>query len=246
MNPFKIHWDDECGVAALGRLLERRGMALVEAAPGDPHGRTMSWIVGELGTAQEHDSLGQDVWNIRYDASAEENGATRSLTMKSFPFHTDGSFEEPPPRYLAQYVVKEDRFGGGETLLVKAASVLRRLTAPTCEVLRSTRFRFRVPAEFDKGLPFRDVPILFGEGLMRYRREIIDDEAAGSARAALDELDAAIESVEPVRLRLRSGMILLLDNARFLHARTEVRDPERHLLRMRFSCNAPVMQDSKC
>jgi len=45
---------------------------------------------------------------------------------------------------------------------------------------------------------------------------------------------------------LRSGMILLLDNARFLHARTEVRDPERHLLRMRFSCNAPVMQDSKC
>jgi len=75
---------------------------------------------------------------------------------------------------------------------------------------------------------------------MRYRRKIIDEQLCPEAVPALDELDAAISAVEPLRMRLRSGTILLLDNARFLHARSEVRDPERHLLRMRFSCAASV------
>jgi alpha-ketoglutarate-dependent taurine dioxygenase len=231
---------DDRQIAELWQRLDREGMALIEAAPGDAEGHELRKIVGQLGNAEQHDRLGRVVWHIRYDATAAARGATASLTMEPLPLHTDGAFEEPPPRYLAQYVVREDRFGGGETLLVEVAAILRRLSAETLNVLRSTRFRFCAPAEYDKGVPFRDAPILFGEGLMRYRRKIIDEELCPEATWALDELDAAIRAVEPQRLWLRSGAILLLDNARFLHARTEVRDPERHLLRMRFSCPAPV------
>jgi alpha-ketoglutarate-dependent taurine dioxygenase len=222
-------------MAELWQLLEQKGLALIEAAPGDAEGLELRKIVGQLGSAAEHDRLGRLVWHIRYDAAAAARGATASLTMEPLPFHTDGAFEEPPPRYLAQYVVREDRFGGGETLLVEVAAVLRRLSAETLDVLRSTRFRFFAPPEYEKGVPYRDAPILFSDGLMRYRRKIIDKGLSPEATGALDELDAAIGAVEPLRLWLRAGTILLLDNARFLHARTEVRDPERHLLRMRFS-----------
>jgi alpha-ketoglutarate-dependent taurine dioxygenase len=231
---------DECEIAELRGLLQQQGMALVDADPGDAEGRELRHIVGQLGTAEQHDRLGRVIWHIRYDAQAAARGATPSLTMEPLPFHTDGAFEDPSPRYLAQYVVREDRFGGGETLLVDVAPVLRRLSTEALGVLRETRFRFYAPAEYNKGVPYRDAPILFGDGLIRYRREIIDQDICPEASWALDELDAAINAVEPLRLGLHSGTILLLDNARFLHARTEVRDPERHLLRMRFSFDPPV------
>jgi alpha-ketoglutarate-dependent taurine dioxygenase len=241
MNLFPIVWDEENGIAEVRRRLERDGIALVMARLGDKEGTELRTIVGLLGTAEEHDCLGHAVWHIRYDAAAAARGATASLTMEPLPFHTDGAFEDPSPRYMALYVVREDRYGGGESLLVEVASVLGRLSPDTLDTLRSTQFRFRAPAEYDKGVPYRDAPIVFGDGLVRYRRVIIDERLCPEAKEALDELDAAIGAVEPVRLRMRSGMVLLLDNARFLHARTTVRDPERHLLRMRFSCAAPVV-----
>ncbi|HET6880183.1 MAG TPA: TauD/TfdA family dioxygenase [Pirellulales bacterium] len=241
MNLRPIKWDGGTALAAIRQRLEQEGIVYVAAAPGDAEGHELRDIVGRLGTAEEHDRLGQFVWHIRYDAEAAERGATASLTMEPLPFHTDGAFENPSPRYLAQYVVQEDRFGGGETLLIDVATVVDRLNAATCEILRTTYFRFWAPAEYAKQSPYHDAPILFGDGLMRYRRAIIDDELRADAAAALDELDAAIDAVKPARLRLPSGAVLLFDNARFLHARTAVLDPDRHLLRMRFSCDAPVV-----
>lgn len=239
MNLVPIDWQNAGALDEARRRLQQDGLVLVQATPGDTEGRAVQQIVERLGTAEEHDRLGQTVWHIRYDAAAAARGATASLTLEPLPFHTDGAFEDPSPRYLAQYVVREDRFGGGETLLIDVAKVLRRLSAKTKHLLRSTTFRFHAPAEYAKGAGFRDAPVLFGDGLMRYRRVIIDNNITAEAAAALDELDTAIAAVEPLHLRLRSGEVLLLDNARFLHARTEVLDPERHLLRMRFSCHVP-------
>lgn len=244
MNLLPIEWDGGRGIFEARRRLQREGLVLVKARPGDEEGSDLQRIVGQLGTAEEHDRLGQVIWNIRYDAAAAARGATASLTLEPLPFHTDGAFEHLSPRYLAQYVVREDRFGGGETLLVAVASVLSRLTRKTLDILRSTDFRFHAPAEYAKHTAYRDAPILFGDGLIRYRRAIIDEHLDDEATAALDELDLAISAVEPLRLRLRAGDILLLDNARFLHARTEVFDPERHLLRMRFSISTMSNQVS--
>lgn len=245
MDLSPIDWHDEGKQSEARRRLERDGLALIKATPGDANGREVQELIEQLGTAEVHDRLGQTVWHIRYDVAAAARGATASLTLEPLPFHTDGAFEDPSPRYLAQYVVQEDRFGGGETLLVGVDDVLRRLSAQTLDVLKSATFRFRAPAEYAKGAGYRDAPILFGAGLMRYRRVIIDDgDLDEGVVAALDELDAAIATVEPLSLRLRSGEILLIDNARFLHARTEVLDPDRHLLRMRFSCGASAAVDT--
>lgn len=235
MNLFPIEWDEQGDIAEIRGRLERDGIALIEAAGGDEEGHELQEIVSRLGTAQEHDRLGQAIWHIRYDAAAAARGATASLTMEPIAFHTDGAFEDPSPRFMALYVVREDRYGGGESLLVEVAAVLKRLTARSLETLRSTPVRFRAPAEYVKVAAYRDAPIAFGQGLMRYRRAIIDERLCPAAKQSLDELDAAIAAVEPIRLLMHSGTILILDNARFLHARTAVHDPDRHLLRMRFS-----------
>ena len=238
LNLFPIHWDDDHRVEEIGELLQREGVALIKLAPGDTEGNELRRIVGQLGTAEKHDQFGRLVWDIRFDATAAARGGTASLTMEPLPFHTDGAFQNPSPRFLAQYVVREDRFGGGETLLVDAASVLDRLSADTLGILRSQHFRFWAPAEYVTGTPYHDAPILFGDGLLRYRRAIIDEAVGDHTKRVLDQFDAAIAAVEPLRLQLCSGDALILDNARFLHARSKVLDPERHLLRIRFSRHA--------
>lgn len=235
LNLVPIHWDSGHGVEEISALLQRQSVALIKLAPGDTEGHELRRMVGQLGTAETHDQFGRIVWDIRFNATAAARGATASLTMEPLPFHTDGAFQNPSPRFLAQYVVREDRFGGGETLLVDAASVLSRLSADTLGVLRSQHFRFWAPAEYVTGAPYHDAPIVFGDGLLRYRRAIIDEAIGENTQLLLDQFDAAIAAVEPMRLPLSSGDVLLLDNARFLHARSKVLDPERHLLRIRFS-----------
>lgn len=235
LNLAPIQCDNDHRAEAIGELLQRQGLALIKLAPDDTEGQELHRIVGQLGTPEKHDRFGRIVWDIRYNASAAARGGTASLTMEPLPFHTDGAFQNPSPRFLAQYVVREDRFGGGETLLVDAASVLRRLSAETLGLLRSQQFRFRAPVEYATGAAYHDAPILSGDGLLRYRRAIIDEAMGDDTKRVLDQFDAAIAAVEPMRLQLCSGDVLVLDNARFLHARTKVLDPERHLLRIRFS-----------
>lgn len=235
LNLVPIHWDNGQRVDEISELLQRQSVALIKVAPGATEGNELRRIVAQLGTAEQHDQFGRIVWDIRFNATAAQRGATASLTMEPLPFHTDGAFQNPSPRFLAQYVVREDRFGGGETLLVDAASVLRRLSAETLDRLRSQQFRFWAPAEYVTGAPYHDAPILFGDGLLRYRRAIIDEAFGENTKLLLDQFDAALAAVEPMRLQLCSGDALILDNARFLHGRSKVLDPERHLLRIRFS-----------
>jgi alpha-ketoglutarate-dependent taurine dioxygenase len=237
-GPLPLYDLTRHGIPGLRRELKRRGIALVQVEPGDVEGRELRGIVSTLGTADSHHGDGCPIWPVR--PTHAEYGGARSLTMMPFPFHTDGSFEDPPPRYIALYVVREDREGGGTTLVLAVAPLLNRVSDEARHILGSTKFRIRVPTEFDKGVPHRDLPVLLDNCRLRYRREIIDATACTPAQvAAMDRLDDAIASADPMRLQLRSGMILLLDNALFLHARTEVRDRERHLLRMRFNIEHP-------
>ncbi len=74
---------------------------------------------------------------------------------------------------------------------------------------------------------------------IRYRRAIIDQsELSKEMKAALDEFDELCHS--PIINRgfeLKTGQLILLNNKRFLHARTEIKDKNRHLIRARFFTN---------
>lgn len=81
-----------------------------------------------------------------------------------------------------------------------------------------------------------------GRYLTRFRRDILTDPPSDDpmANAAVAELNATLERPESVGQTFsedifKDNVILLMDNARFLHCRTEIKDPKRLLRRVRFN-----------
>jgi alpha-ketoglutarate-dependent taurine dioxygenase len=186
-------------------------------------------LINTIGVPRTHDPNGTLVWDIRPQTT--DVRAARSHQASEFPWHTDCAFENPPPEYMALLVVQPDRFGGGESLLLDTQSFV--FSAATQRSLQQP-FPFRAPREFEKGEPITYGSILLPRG-MRYRREIIPDELCTREQLhALDALDEVIARSNPMRTVLPQNSILFLDNHRFLHARTEIYDPQRHLQRIRY------------
>ncbi|KAL7929960.1 Clavaminate synthase-like protein [Trichoderma chlorosporum] len=176
------------------------------------------------------------------------NCQARSETMEDFPWHTDCSYEDPPPRYFALQVLQPDRCGGG-TLSVMNVERLSQLLSPAArESLAKPEFLIRTPPEFIKDPGHQHIvgSILLPDdegrlSTMRFREDLLTPLSERAA-AALEELKQALQGAEakyrstlhltPKILPERS--IILMDNRRWLHARNHVRDPERHLRRVRW------------
>jgi len=103
-------------------------------------------------------------------------------------------------------------------------------------------FNLRVPAEFDKGVEGHVGALLDvskGYNKLRYRHDVTTP-LDRKAKACLEELESVLkEHDEELRVVvgsdvMRDGTVILLDNARWLHARSEIRDQRRHLRRLRW------------
>ncbi|OQE12688.1 hypothetical protein PENVUL_c001G08664 [Penicillium vulpinum] len=167
----------------------------------------------------------------------------RSETSESFPWHTDCSYEECPPNFFALQVLHADTCGGG-TLSVMQLSRLLPLLSPTArKYLSRAEYRITVPPEFVKrhGQRYIVGSILNNGGdELRFREDIITPLTT-SGGEALEELKDVLRSSEArsqtISLSLQvlpSGSIVLVGNRQWLHARNEVRDPKRHLRRVRW------------
>ncbi|CEJ87734.1 hypothetical protein VHEMI04498 [[Torrubiella] hemipterigena] len=172
--------------------------------------------------------------------------------MEDFPWHTDCSYEDPPPRYFALHVLAADRFGGGTLSVVPVHRLVECLDDATVAQLMLPDYRIRIPAEFLKNAECRhiDKPLLLrsaikvGVVMMRFRADIITPLNATAARALEDlqeqlKYKAADAAIHLTAGRLPSHSIILIDNRRWLHARNTVTDPQRHLRRVRWDA-APV------
>lgn len=176
-------------------------------------------------------------WDIRPNSVMFQTPShqARSETMQDFPWHTDCSYEEAPPRYFALQVLREDRCGGGTLSVMNVGKLTTLLSPPARAVLQRPEFCITVPPEFVKeggkkhiigGLLARDAN---GAPSMVRFREDITTALSVEAGAALAELKSCLMSAEvqaqTVHLTpdcLRMGSVVLLDNCRWLHARTEV------------------------
>ncbi len=184
-------------------------------------------LVSEVGRPVLQDHAGTVVWDIR---PLVADKVARSLTMEPFPLHTDASFEAPPPRYVAMYVVREDRWGGGITALADT----QKMSVPAwVEKALSGEVPLYVPAEFWKGEDVVRLPLRIENG-WRYRREVVEEvQCTRNQREALDYFDAESKRVSKSLTLLRHSVIFM-DNHRMLHGRTRVHDPERRLQRVRY------------
>lgn len=130
--------------------------------------------------------------------------------------------------------------------------ILKRLDANEIELLRRNIVRFKIPDEFrrDDAISHLTSTILspapdeLGHTLIRYRADLISTTASNenhskhleSALRKLDRLldiNNASERVIKSTL-LEKNQLLLIDNGRWLHGRTQILDLERHLIRIRF------------
>lgn len=183
-------------------------------------------LVSSWGHGHDHKGPGELVWDVR-----PANGAARSQGLDEFTLHTDASFEDPPPRYVALFVVRADSQGGGRSEWVQSTQVLGGLSPAARDAL-AEEFRIRVPAEFYKGKHELVAPLVWGDSV-RYRRELVVEPDELRLRIALHELDRALQGRRESRL-LPAGTLLLMDNWRVFHGRTAVLDSARHLKRVRF------------
>ncbi|KAL8744581.1 MAG: hypothetical protein Q9190_003194 [Brigantiaea leucoxantha] len=239
-------------IAAINAALHGPGIALVDLKFSDADSEYLQDLVLGLGENHNHgppithSSTRGWFWDVTPKQAAAHHA--RSESHLNFPWHTDCSYESHPPQFFALHVLHADRHGGGTLSALNVARILGKLRPTAYESLRRDEFRIRVPPEFAKGLDsiagclvgtVKEEPDL----RIRFRSDIIQpqSERASDALKALNQiLSLGREAdVQDVQLNLSPEMlpdntIVLMDNGRWLHARTEVRDPRRHLRRIRW------------
>lgn len=200
-------------------------------------------------------------WDVRPSITNFQtaNHQARSETMEDFPWHTDCSYEHPPPRYFALQVLQPDRFGGGTLSVMSAERISEYLSAETLATLKRPEYRITIPTEFvkDPSKKWIQGSLIITDdtaapSLIRFRDDIVTplSSEAGQALAELKNALQHLSAQSHSRLHLSAkdlpgGSIILIDNRRWLHARNHVTDPERHLRRVRWDAAPfPVVNDA--
>ncbi|KAJ5122685.1 hypothetical protein N7448_003818 [Penicillium atrosanguineum] len=185
-------------------------------------------------------------WDIRPMAkSPEALHQARSETANHFPWHTDCSYESSPPRYFGLQVLEPDCCGGGTLSILKVEKIVAHLSESSRSALCQSEFSINVPPEFIKAendgqIVGSILSIDDGEWVMRFREDIFTPltEAAASALAELkDVLSGPAIEAEILHLTPESmprGSLIIVGNRQWLHARNAVKDPNRHLRRVRW------------
>ncbi|KAL1409567.1 hypothetical protein Q8F55_003552 [Vanrija albida] len=221
---------DDAELSAVRAALASHGLAILHLPAEDPTSAHLLALASALGSPLPHSSAHGALWDVTPSAAS----GARSHGTQVFPWHTDCSFEAAPPRFFGLHVVRADRFRGGQLRLLAVPDLLAALSASARAALQRDEFEFAVPAEFDKGTRATRGRVLTPDGRLRWRRDMMRG-LTPEAEAALAEVDAALAAEDGRAFGdMRAGVVLLVDNARWLHARSTVRDMTRLLRRVRW------------
>ncbi|KAJ2992669.1 hypothetical protein NUW58_g2089 [Xylaria curta] len=243
-------------VDSVNEHLQQKGILKISLGFPDPDSQYLKELVISLHEHHGHQlpishSASQGwFWDVRPSSTSFQtaNHQARSETMENFPWHTDCSYEELPPRFFALHVLQHDRFGGGALSIMNIQQLSESLSASTRTSLMRQEYNITIPLEFIKEPTKQNIvgSILAADqegqpGIMRYRRDILTPLTERASKA-LQELDMSLERTE-AQSRSRvdlaaedipAGSIILMNNHRWLHARNNINDPKRHLRRVRW------------
>lgn len=211
--------DEQC--AEVGR---RFIAPLGRVRPPDPHRPGDSLVTAVAGTPTPTPAPASTPSPARADRADRDD--------KDLSLHTDRAMFPGPPRLLGLMCIRP-ALDGGESVLVSGHAVHDRLLASRPQVLPELyrEFHFGRDPGFERTYPvFRR-----GDGRLHvhYNRYWITrgqrEHGAPLTTAQLAALDAFDEVLaDPrmaLRIRLRRGDLLLVDNAAILHGRTSFLDP---------------------
>jgi len=185
----------------------------------------------------QHSSNVGGVWSIQ----PKSDGIARSHTADAFLPHTDASFEPMPPRFFALSVIRADQGAGGLLCHASVEDAVAKLSTEDFDTLHNTMVCLKRPIEFQKnGMETIMAPVLFSKRRARIRGDIIMTDHLPEWEAtkfwgAYNRLYVHLDEMchRSARL-LPERSIILMDNQRFVHARTQIKDWRRSLLRIRF------------
>jgi hypothetical protein len=186
------------------------------------------------------------IWPVKVlEFDTPESKLQASQLDRELVFHTDCSYEHDAPRFVALYFVQCDRTEqGGKFQMVRTKDIFDRLSPETQRLLRQETYKINVPPDFRKGnIDYISGPILLdGDEHIRYRRDIVNKqqlkEETLEKQMAIAELNAIIlaeDKLTVFRPAIENNMMVMFNNARFVHGRTKIEDAERYLLRIRFN-----------
>ncbi|KAI0185749.1 hypothetical protein EV127DRAFT_372515 [Xylaria flabelliformis] len=234
--------------------LQQAGILKITLGFADPNSQYLKQLVLSLHRHHDHQlpishsaSRGW-FWDVRPSTTSFQtaNHRARSETMEKFPWHTDCSYEDVPPRYFALHVLQHDRFGGGTLSIMNVQRLGESLSPSTRDSLMRREYSIKVPLEFKKNQSNIVGSLMATDqdgrpSMMRFRRDIVTP-LTERASSALRDLDMFLEDLETqsqstmhlVAKDIPAGSIVIMDNRRWLHARNNINDPKRHLRRVRW------------
>lgn len=136
-----------------------------------------------------------------------------------FDLHTDLSWHEKPPKYIAMFCIAQERTGGGIPLLADGWQAIEDLTEADLHYLRTEPVTFPPPSHID--YPALSGPIVTerddGTLFIRFRYDMLENPAP-----AVTNFNKAINN-HIIHLNVSPGTIYIFDNERMLHGRTELK-----------------------
>jgi alpha-ketoglutarate-dependent taurine dioxygenase len=148
---------------------------------------------------------------------------------KSLSYHTD----TPLADVLAWYCLEQDA-AGGSSVLVDTADVARHFDAEELAALEHVRVRSHIREEAGHEI-VREYPLL-AAGKVYYAPWLVAPDLSEAERKLAERFDeylAKKAATTPIRIRLKPGEMLFIDNHRVLHGRGELPpDSRRHLVRL--------------
>lgn len=190
---------------------------------------------------------GQETWEVQVRPGFET--VPYSQSSNGIGAHTEVPVGDPPPKYLALHCHRQAHCGGGYTMLADGVRFcerhggVERYSAREVEFIATPtpgselRRSLRVPMLSRKG---NDVIFRFSYNQFRYgdvnpsEDAVIAPDTALNRDPELVELTGLAERYfedEGVALLVPEGAMLIWDNHRMMHSRTQFEDKSRHLTR---------------
>jgi alpha-ketoglutarate-dependent taurine dioxygenase len=136
-----------------------------------------------------------------------------------FDLHTDLTWHEKPPKYIAMFCITQESAGGGIPLLADGWQAIEALDEKDVHYLRTEPVTFPPPSHIT--YPALTGPIVTerdnGELFIRFRYDMLENPAP-----AVDNFNRAVNK-HVIHLNVSPGSIYIFDNERMLHGRTELK-----------------------